>query len=72
VDIPEDAEGRIDFIVVRAGPDRDEPAPGGGMPPAASEDRVHDLLTLGSGWALVGALAAGLIILFVVLEIFFW
>jgi len=71
VDIPEDAEGRIEFVVVRADADRDEREPGETTAPAASEDRVRDLLTVGSGWVAVGALAAVLIVLFVALELAF-
>ena len=67
VDIPEDAEGRIDFAVVRGGPDRDEPAPGESPAAAKPDDRVRRLLTLGSGWMAVAVLAAGLVVVFVVL-----
>lgn len=67
VDIPEDAEGRIDFAVVRGGPDRDEPAPGESPVAAKPDDRVRRLLTLGSGWMAVAVLAAGLVVVFVVL-----
>jgi hypothetical protein len=68
VDIPEDAEGRIEFVVVRAGADRDEPAPGASPAAAKPEDRVRRVLTLGSGWAAVAVLAAGLVVVFVVLS----
>jgi hypothetical protein len=71
VDIPEDAEGRIEFIVVRAGVDRDHPAPREAPPPAAASGRIRDLLALGSGWAAVGGLAAVLIVVFVVVELLF-
>jgi hypothetical protein len=67
VDVPEDAEGRIDFAVVRGGPDRDEPAPGESPVAAKPDDRVRRLLTLGSGWMAVAVLAAGLVVVFVVL-----
>ncbi len=71
VDIPEDAEGRIEIVVVRAGADRDQPAGGGDQPAAEPAGRVRDLLTLGSGWAAVGGLAAVLIIVFVVVELIY-
>ena len=71
VDIPEDAEGRIDIVVIRAAPDRDEP--GLGLPGASAPggERVRYLLTLGSGWVAVGGLAALLIVVFVVLELIY-
>lgn len=69
VDIPEDAGGRVEILVVRADPDRDEPAPGGGPPAETRDDRVRHLLTLGSGWVAVGVLAAGLIVVFVALSL---
>jgi hypothetical protein len=71
VDIPEDAEGRIEFVVVRAGADRDQPAPRGGAPPAEAAGRVRHLLSLGSGWVAVGGLAAVLVVVFVVVELLF-
>jgi hypothetical protein len=71
VDIPEDAEGRVEFVVVRAEADREESPRDGGVAPAASRDRVRDLLSLDSGWVAVGALAAALIVLFVALEFVF-
>jgi hypothetical protein len=71
VDIPEDAEGRIEFIVVRGGNDRDEPAPGATPLAAKPDDRVRRLLTLGSGWVAVAILAAGLFVVFVVLSVLY-
>ena len=71
VDIPEDAEGRVDFAVIRGGADRDEPAPGGSPAAPQSEDRVRRFLTLGSGWVAVAALAAGLVVVFVVLSLLY-
>jgi len=72
VDIPEDAAGRIEFVVVRAGEDRDQPEPPDETPsPAAAAGRVHDLLALGSGWVAVGGLATLLIIVFVVIELIY-
>ena len=68
VDIPEDAAGRIEFMVVRAGVDRDEPALGETPLPRKPEDRVRCLLTLGSGWVAVAVLAAVLAAVFVVLS----
>jgi hypothetical protein len=69
VDIPEDAEGRIDIVVIRAAPDRDEPGLGEPAASAPGGDRVRVLLTMGSGWVAVGGLAALLIVVFVVLEL---
>jgi hypothetical protein len=71
VDIPEDAEGRIDFAVVRGGPDRDEPASGESPASAKPEDRVRRLLTLGSGWVAVAVLTTGLVVVFVVLSLLY-
>ncbi|MGD1054130.1 MAG: hypothetical protein ABR950_09950 [Candidatus Dormibacteria bacterium] len=71
VDIPEDAYGRIDFIVARAGADRDEPAPRESTLAAAPEDPVRRLLTLGSGWVAVALLGALLIIVFLVLSLLY-
>jgi hypothetical protein len=71
VDIPEDAEGRIDFAVIRGGPDRDEPAPGESPAAAKPDDRVRRLLTLGSGWVAVVVLAAGLAVVFVVFSLLY-
>ena len=71
VDIPEDAEGRIDIVVIRAAPDRDEPGSGEPAVAAPVSDRVRDLLTMGSGWVAVGGLAALLIVVFVVLELLY-
>jgi hypothetical protein len=69
VDIPEDAEGRIDIVVIRAAPDRDEPGLGEPAASAPGGDRVRVLLTMGSGWVAVGGLAALLIVVFVVIEL---
>jgi len=71
VDIPEDAEGRIDIVVIRAAPDRDEPGFGEPGASAPGGDWVRDLLTMGSGWVAVGGLAALLIVVFVVLELIY-
>ena len=71
VDIPEDAEGRIDIVVIRAAPDRDEPGLGEPAASAPGGDRVRVLLTMGSGWVAVGGLAALLIVVFVVLELIY-
>ena len=71
VDIPEDAEGRVAFAVIRGGADRDEPAPGGSPAAPQSEDRVRRFLTLGSGWVAVAALAAGLVVVFVALSLLY-
>ncbi len=71
VDIPEDAEGRIEFVVVRGGADRDEPPPGESSPADKPEDRVRRLLTLRSGWVVVAVLAAGLVAVFVVVSLLY-
>jgi hypothetical protein len=71
VDIPEDAEGRVDFAVTRGGADHDEPAAGESAAAAKSDDRVRRLLTLGSGWVAVAVVAAGLVVVFVVLSLLY-
>ncbi len=71
VDIPEDAEGRVDIMVTRADPDRDEPGLAEPVASAPGGDLVRDLLTMGSGWVAVGGLAALLIVVFVVLELLY-
>ena len=70
IDVPEDAEGRVEFFVVRAPEDRDEP-PVEASPPAPEPEAApsRDLLTLGSGWAAVGVLAAVLVLVFVGLDL---
>ena len=71
VDIPEDAAGRVEILVVRADADRDEPQPGGSPPAETRDDRVRQLLTLESGWVAVAVLAAGLIVVFVALSLLY-
>ena len=70
IDVPEDAEGRVEFFVVRAPDDRDEPPAEPVKPvPAPPLTGSRDLLTLGSGWVAVGVLAAVLVVVFVVLDL---
>lgn len=71
VDIPEDAEGRVEFLVVRAPADRDEPARDSATPPGGREDRVKDLLTAGSGWGAVVVLGVLLVAVFAILDAVF-
>jgi len=71
VDIPEDAEGRVDFAVIRGDADHDEPAAGESPAAAKSDDRVRRLLTLGSGWVAVAVVAAGLVVVFVVISLLY-
>ncbi len=70
IDVPEDAEGRVEFSVVRAPDDRDEPPAEAVEPvPAPSLTGSGDLLTRGSGWVAVGVLAAVLVAFFVVVDL---
>jgi hypothetical protein len=71
MDIPEDAEGRVDFAVIRGGADHDEPAAAESAAAAESDDWVRRLLTLGSGWVAVAVVAAGLVVVFVVLSLLY-
>ena len=68
VDIPEDAQGRVEFLVLRAPADRDEPASDSVIPAPARRDRVKELLTAGSGWPAVALLAAVLALVFAVID----
>jgi hypothetical protein len=64
VDLPEDAPGRVEFIVVRAPADVDEPlAP---PPPPAPSGFSWEVLRVGSGWVAVAVLAVILILIYVV------
>ncbi|HXZ99675.1 MAG TPA: hypothetical protein VEK76_04935 [Candidatus Binatia bacterium] len=69
-DVPEDAEGRVEFVVVRAPLDRDELAAAPPGPGPTRSDPVRWILTLGSGWVAVGGLAVLLVVIFVVLDLF--
>jgi hypothetical protein len=66
MDAPEDAEGRVEFIVVRAPGDRDEPPEEEETPSLAAAGAAAGFLSLGSGWVAVGALAGALVIVFLV------
>jgi hypothetical protein len=75
VDIPEDAEGRVEFFVVRAPADPVEaPAPAAEPPAAAPTGPggsvpAPGLLALRSGWVAVGIMAAVLALVFVVVDL---
>jgi len=71
VDIPEEAEGRVEFVVVRAATSREEPAAAEASPSAPRRDFVRDVLTLGSGWVAVAVLAAVLIVVFIGLDVLY-
>ncbi len=77
VDLPDDATGRVEIFAVRAPADREDPEPEVTPPPEGGE-RTREalapppaagLLTLWSGWAAVGILAAVLAAAFVLLDL---
>lgn len=68
VDIPDDAAGRVEFIVVRAPADvvASRPAPeAGGEPAPPPAEHISPWLSHWGGWLAVGLLTAVLIFLFV-------
>ena len=66
-DIPEDAEGRVEVLAVRAPADVvdpvDRPAP---EAPAQEPSRLVAILLTADGWAAIGVVAAVLLILFII------
>lgn len=71
MDAPDDAEGRVEFIVVRAAGDRDEPPEEAAQPVRAATEAAPSILSLGSGWVAVAVLACLLIIAFLVFSAVF-
>ena len=64
-DIPEDAEGRVEVLAVRAPADVIDPGEYPPEPPPAQPSRVVEALLSHGGWIAVGGLAAAIVILFV-------
>ena len=67
VDVAEDAEGRVEFIVARVPGDRDEDSPAPPpMPPFPTGGLASGALNAASGWVAVAVLAAALVVIFLV------
>jgi hypothetical protein len=71
MDAPDDAEGRVEFIVVRAPVDTDEPPDEETQPSLRATEPARSVLSLGSGWVAVAGLACLLVIVFLVFSAVF-
>ncbi len=67
-DIPEDAEGRVEVLAVRAPADVVDPVdrPASPEAPAQEPSRLVAILLTADGWAAIGVVAAVLLILFLI------